>query len=120
MKPRFSGTPKDAEADFREANKDLTTVKDVDQRSNGRLRASGLHRQGNDLRRQFRPATGGFKAGFYSPVYGHFVDDEANYLNEVQGARRSRRFTSGVASAMGKIDSAESIQRTNQRGAEVE
>ena len=75
MKPRFSGTPKDAEADFREANEDLTTVKDVDQRSNGRLRASGLHRQGNDLRRQFRPATGGSKAGFYSPVYGHFVDD---------------------------------------------
>ena len=41
------------------------------------------------------------------------VDNEGNFLNEFKGARRSRRFASGVAIVMGMIDSAESIPRIN-------
>ena len=40
--------------------------------------------------------------------------DDSNILNEVQGARRSRRLSSGVASVMGKIISVEIIHRINQ------
>ena len=78
MKSRFSETTKDAAEDFLEANKDLITAKEVAYGIKGatvgyeHLRFIGLETiYGNS----FIPPTGRFKAGFYSPVYGHFVDD---------------------------------------------
>jgi hypothetical protein len=94
MKSRFSTTPKDTTADFLEANKHLITAKDVAYGIKGAtvdyedLRFMGLEKIYGT---SFIPPTGGFQAGFHSPVYGHFVDDLHGARSKERGGHEGSR-----------------------------